>query len=353
MSSDIESVDNFAQWAHALWHGCRVIRPSAALRAVALTASALAALLGTAFVVLNVWPDLQQTRIVLVLVAAFIPYGVVVWALATLGFAFGGRRRLVRALAVPCLAALLLQISWTQPYWPHAAPAASGSSLRVLSVNLHFGKADPLDLAAVLAAEKPDVVVLMEIQAPILDSLRSSGALEPFPYGVGRAPLGYARNGFESDEGTGVLSRTPLTQLERLDTPNGQYVVSVQRPEGEVTVIAGRPRSVLLGMAGWVDDFAALTDAAIRYDTGPLIVAGDLNATRELAPFRRLLDAGLIDAAAQSGVGWLPTFSAQAIAPLITIDHIMGNSRVTARAIRTFRLGGTDHLGLVADLVVA
>jgi endonuclease/exonuclease/phosphatase (EEP) superfamily protein YafD len=333
-----------------VWHGGRVIHPTRALR-LAVAASTLLATLGTCFVVLNLWPDLQQARVILVLLAAFIPYGVLAWGLAALGFAVGGRRRIVRAFALPCLAAMLLQVWWTQPYWPHAAPAASGSTLRVLSLNLNFGKADPAELAGVLSAERPDVVVLLEVQVPILESLTKLGALASYTYSVGNAPLGFAIDGFESDQGTYVLSRTPLAQLERLDTPNGQYVVRVQRPGGDVAVIAARPRNVLLGIAGWVDDYAALTDAVGRYSTSPLVVAGDLNATHELAPFRRLLAVGLTDAAAQSGVGWLPTYSAEAGVPLIAIDHVLCNSRVTALAIRTFRVGGTDHLGLVADLV--
>jgi len=328
-----------------------VIRPPSAPRIAALVAATLSAVAGTMLVVLYLWPSLQEYRGGLVLLAAFIPYGVIAWAIATLGFAVGGRRRLVRALALPCLASLLLQVSWTAPYWPHAAPTASGDPMRILSLNVNFGKADPSGLTAVLAAERPDVVVLLEIQVPLVESLAKTGALDAFPYRVGNAPAGYVANGFESDEGTYVLSRTPLAQLERLPTPNGQYVLRVQRPGGYVTLIAARPRNVLLGMAGWVDDYATLTEAAGRYRTDRLVVAGDLNATRELEPFRRLLGVGLTDAAAQSGAGWLPTYPADAIAPLIAIDHVLCNPRVTARTLRAFRVGGTDHLGLVADLV--
>jgi endonuclease/exonuclease/phosphatase (EEP) superfamily protein YafD len=44
---------------------------------------------------------------------------------------------------------------------------------------------------------------------------------------------------------------------------------------------------------------------AIEQTRGPQVVAGDLNATRDHAPFRRLLDAGLVDAAdAQGWSAW-------------------------------------------------
>jgi len=38
--------------------------------------------------------------------------------------------------------------------------------------------------------------------------------------------------------------------------------------------------------------------------------------------------------------------------PLIAIDHVLVNRYVSASAVWTWRLAGTDHLGLTARLVL-
>lgn len=322
-------------------------------RALGLTLATACAAAGSLWMILDRLPNLQYTRVQIAKFAAFVPYGVLAWLLAAALFLSLGRRWF-RLLALPCAVALAVQASWLTPYLPHAAPTASGSPLRLLSVNVNFGKADPDQLADRLRSERPDVVVLLEIQQPLLDALAADGVAADYPYSVGNVPPGWSAVGHESDEGTLVLSRTPVRELERLPTPNGQYVVSVERSGGPVTVIAARPRNVLLGMAGWRGDSAEVARAASAHPHEPLVVAGDFNAVREHATMRPLAALGLRDAAEESGAGWVPTYPSndEALPPLITIDHILVGDKVTATALRSFPLFGTDHRGLVADLVV-
>ena len=104
--------------------------------------------------VLYLRPDLQLASRWLAMLASFIPYGVVAWLMAAVLFVTLGRRRL-KVLALPALVALAFQVAWTQPYWPHAAPAASGDRLRVMSLNMKYGKADPDQVTAEINREQP------------------------------------------------------------------------------------------------------------------------------------------------------------------------------------------------------
>lgn len=311
----------------------------------------LCALLGSTLLVLHYVPALHDSGTLCVLAASFIPYGALAWlgAAALVAAATTGRPRLL--LVGATVTALGFQAAPLIHYLPHSAPTASNRVVRVLSINLNFGKVDASSLAGVIERERPDVIVLLEVQQPILDALDASGHLADFRYRLGNVPPGYASAGFESDEGTFVLSRTPMTELEKLPTPNGQYVVSVQRPNGDVTLIAARPRNALLGMRGWLGDHELLAAAASRHLQQPLIVVGDFNATLEHSTMRRLTALGLTDAADASGRGWLPTYPAgRAIPPMIAIDHLLTNAALTSTDARAFDLPGSDHLGLVVDV---
>lgn len=321
-------------------------------RTAGLTSGVLLALAGCGFVILRIAPETQYLGRWGVILAGFIPLGIAAWLGAAAAFVLAGRR-VTTALAVASLAAVVLQVSWIVPYWPHSAPAAAGDRLRLLTLNTEFGKVSPAPLAAVIQAEAPDVVVLNEVQQPLLDELTALGVLAPYTHRVGEAPAGYVSTGVESGEGTVVLSRTPLLDAQQLDGANKQYRVTVRLDDASVTLIAGHPRNPLLGVDQWRADLSALTTVARAHAGDDLVVAGDLNAVVEHAPLVELMSTGLTDAAASSGSGWLPTYPADlGIPPVIAIDHVLVGGRVSATGLRTVTLPGTDHRGLIAHLVI-
>ena len=64
-----------------------------------------------------------------------------------------------------------------------------------------------------------------------------------------------------------------------------------------------------------------------------------------------LYRGGLKSATDVAGGGWLPTYPANSrVPPLLPIDHVLINDRLTATEVGTFRLRGTDHLGLQVTL---
>ena len=85
---------------------------------------------------------------------------------------------------------------------------------------------------------------------------------------------------------------------------------------------------------------------------GAVVIAGDLNSTTDMRPFRRLLRDGYRDAAEQSGAGIEPTFPADwRLPPFIAIDHILTRG-CTATSLRTMKIPGSDHRGLLATVMI-
>lgn len=314
-----------------------------------------ASVAGAAWVLLALDPARQLGGRAVVMFASFIPYGTLAWLFVAVVLLVIGRRRW-RLLALPAAALLILQASWTTPYWPGAAPSPTGEPFRLVSLNMRYGKADAQQLARHLAETRPDVVVLLEYSDAAEEQLSAAGVLAGYPHRVGTSVPGWAKAGYESPSGTMVLSRHPAALVQTLPTGMGQHVIRIHRPAGELTLVAAHPSNMLPGVDTWLRDAETLTEAVVPLvDQGPLVVAGDLNAVPEHATYRRLLQrTGLRDAAQQAGTGWRPTFPANdVVPPLLAIDHVLVNDRVSAQVVRTFHVDGTDHLGLYAELSVS
>jgi endonuclease/exonuclease/phosphatase family metal-dependent hydrolase len=85
-----------------------------------------------------------------------------------------------------------------------------------------------------------------------------------------------------------------------------------------------------------------------------VVVAGDLNADRDHAAFRGLLDAGLTDVHDALGRGLARTFPDGM--PVLQLDHVLvrdgAGGRLTPLEVREVQVPGSDHLGVLADLAV-
>lgn len=329
-------------------------RRSGVLRRLAVILAWAAGLVGSTLVVLAAAPDLQLVARQMAMLAAFIPYGVLAWAFATV-VVLTGRRRATRALALVTGGLLVLQVAWTHPYWPHDSPAipAEAERLTVMTLNAYYGRASAPDLVAAATRARSDVVVLNEITAEAWADLAAAGWVEELPYHAGE-PGG----AWESD-GIMVFSRLPLTPHDAPPLTDPALVVDVATPAGPVTIVAVHIANPWLGFPDWRADHESLRGFLAARGTDGLLVVGDLNAVREHEPMARLRELGLTDAAEQSGAGWLPTYPAQSLygpfagvpyPSLIAIDHVLVGPGLAASQAQAFRVAGTDHRGLVAEV---
>jgi endonuclease/exonuclease/phosphatase (EEP) superfamily protein YafD len=227
-----------------------------------------------------------------------------------------------------------------------------GVELRFLSANLREGKADPGRLVS-LAREHADVLSFQELTRREVDRLSAAGLDATFPYRW----LDASDGAF----GVGVWSRFPMHTTKRIGEG---YVMAFISAQLQVPGMSEDPTVVVVHMPGpwpWpIDDWRrdlrrlphTLLEVAEVAGSGAVVVAGDLNSTMDMRPFRALLRNGYRDAAEQSGAGILPTFPADWRLPaFLALDHILTRS-CTAMSLRTIMLPGSDHRALVATVKI-
>ncbi len=308
------------------------------------TAALLPSLTGT---VLRLAPPRDDAT---ALLAAFIPYALVGYALAAVAFALAlpwrGRRRGVAALLLLSVTGLGLHAAWMVPFFVPDGRSAGPPSFTLLSLNMYKGNADPDQLLA--QASSADVVVLLEATPGALAGLAERRWLDRFPYAAGGA------DSVQSD--TVIYSRFPLSDSALLgSTSFQQWVTTVQTPStGAVRLIAVHPCNPYCGRGLWASEHAALAQVAAADLGQPLVMAGDFNAVDDHGPMLDLRRLGMQSATDIIGAGWLPTYPAnRPFPPLLPIDHVLLDDQLTATSIRTVRVEGTDHLGLLTTLAEA
>jgi len=85
--------------------------------------------------------------------------------------------------------------------------------------------------------------------------------------------------------------------------------------------------------------------------TGPMIVAGDFNATQWTSAFSQMEKVGQLRHA-RRGHGILPSWPSKLFILLVPIDHILVNNNVGVDSVHTRTPIGSDHYPVVADLVI-
>jgi endonuclease/exonuclease/phosphatase (EEP) superfamily protein YafD len=290
---------------------------------------------------------LPITHDVVLVTAAFSPYLMLCAPVSVVLLALA-RRWILAVVAVGLMVATLsVQVPL---YRGSDAVETTGVGLRVISANLHEGEADPGYLVR-SAREQADVIAFQELTPHEVDRLSAAGLDATFPYRW--------LDPRDGASGVGVWSRLPMHAAKRI----GGYTFALVSAQIRVTGISIDPTVLVAHVAGpWpIDDWrrdldqlpVTLLEAAEQTGRGSVIVAGDLNSTTDMRPFRDLLRNGYRDAAMQSGAGIRPTFPADwTLPPLIAIDHILTRS-CTATSLRTIKIPGSDHRGLAARVMLA
>lgn len=322
------------------------VAPVRRFQPLLVTLGILALLPGLAATALRLFPPADDGP---ALLASFIPYGLFGYVVAApflvaaLLRARGGRPALIVIVGL-CLAGLTYQLSTVVGMFvPNGRPATT-APFTLISLNMRNGLADPAGLAR--QAARADIVVLVEATPSGVARLERYGWSERFRYGAGTTE--------ENDTGSVIFSRFPLTDSEALPRSSFlQWAATAEVPDmGPVRILAVHPCNPYCGNNNWAKEHAQLRAVVAAQREGlPLILAGDFNAINDHGPMMALRRDGLRSATDVAGGGWLPTYPAnRRIPPLLPIDHVYINSRLTATSVGTFRVGGTDHFGLQVTL---
>lgn len=242
---------------------------------------------------------------------------------------------------------------------PRAGTDAAGPTVRVMTINALAQNDSARGLIDALLESDADVVMLNEPSRALLASLRADPEINE----------AYPHNTLVHNAGPGfrfMLSRHPLLErasgfgaiwpeVRQLLGPHGQRVARVETPAGPFVFVGvqlrspRRPDRWAAGNEQARD--LALGLAEVRSSTLlPVIVAGDFNASPTGRRSREL--------AARAGLRRVKPLLARggtypAGAPIpAAIDGFMVSEGVRVRRWWTVPLPGSDHRGVIADLVL-
>jgi endonuclease/exonuclease/phosphatase (EEP) superfamily protein YafD len=281
----------------------------------------------------------------LVPLISFTPF-VVVAAAAVAAIALLLRRRTPALIAAVAALALAVVVAPRALGGPTEPKAAVGPTLRVLTINMHFGEASAPAVVALAQRLHVDVLSVQELTPELVVRLDRAGLGELMPHFV-LAPE-------ERGAGTGLYARVPLRTLPRPVGTHNVLATAAARIPGApaiqlVAVHTAAPHRDAVGV--WDADLHALPPAE---PDGPLrVLAGDFNATLDHADLRRVIDTGYEDAAAVVGAGLHGTWpEGRRIPPAVIIDHVLADARCGVRAVSVHTIPGTDHRAVFAELVL-
>ncbi|MET9057263.1 endonuclease/exonuclease/phosphatase family protein [Streptomyces antibioticus] len=241
---------------------------------------------------------------------------------------------------------VLALLAWcVRPYGPGGEPGGPAlARLRVLTSNVEFGWATGA-LIPLIRSTGPDIVFVQECEYTCQARLkREVGGAYPY------------RSAVEGGTSVGsvILSRFPLTSAAGVPGRMGMPGAVADVDGHAVRLQLAHPKPPLPRQVSlWKEELGRLRAFAARHDDGPLVLAGDFNASQDHAAFRRILDTGLRDAARLSGAGREPSWPSDTAPPFgAQIDHVLVSEEFSASRARFLDPAGTDHRSLLVDLTL-
>lgn len=230
------------------------------------------------------------------------------------------------------------------PPSPEAAslPSSPPDRWKLLMVNIHFDNRDLAPLLALIEAESPDVIGILELSPRAAAALAGLGTSYPVNQLTPR----------DDPFGIGLWSRLPGAHIEAasvppLDLPTLRLHWNTAQ-SGSVWLV--HPFPPIGGEAtAWRDVQLAYLATQLRGD-GDAILAGDLNTTPWSAAYRRLrLVSGLQDSSAGRWPRptWFGPNLAQVLA--IPIDHVLHGDAWRVLGHRVGPDVGSDHRPVIVE----
>jgi endonuclease/exonuclease/phosphatase (EEP) superfamily protein YafD len=228
---------------------------------------------------------------------------------------------------------------------PQPAAAADSSRLRVASLNLWYENSQIEAVGDVLGALDVDVIVFTEYTREHQAALEASPLAGDFSYRTERRVL--------EATGVGVWSRFPIGTQNDLADSDDSIEVGVRGPDGDVRIVAMHLPTPISDFGAWRSELAAAARIG-RTTDGPTLLIGDLNSSFWHPDFRRVLDAGFVDAHAAAGKGFSTSWPTDRwFPPFVRLDHALTTGGLVSTDVDDFDVPGSDHRGLVVTVAPA
>ena len=257
-------------------------------------------------------------------------------------------------------------------HWSMQTPPATGRGLRMMTCNAKYGARDSAELLREIVRHEPDLVMLQDavgaLQGPPGVFFRTWNVRSFGQYVIAsRLPLSAAEVRWAA---TG-LGRSAVLRCQvdlggravilynvHFQSPRNSLNAFRTDPDGEWQLreaIGGLEQSARVRL-----EQARALRGFVEGETGPVIVAGDLNAPDASRVVGTLREAGLRDAFGTGGRGYgysYGHFLLQHRVPWLNlswmrIDHIMTSSRIRAWRCWVGTRKASDHRPVIADLAL-
>lgn len=244
-----------------------------------------------------------------------------------------------------CIIINLVEIMpWYLPQ-PAFAATTPGQQLRVFHFNVLTSNQQYADVISLVREEKPDVAVFVEVSVPWAQELKALS--DTFPYSFGHQDnIGF---------GSAIYSKFPLenTAIKAFSTGRKTLFADVEFQGKIVSMLLAHP-NIPLKDSSFSDrnqHLAGLGEYAAQVKN-PLVVVGDFNITMWSPFYKNMVKTGGLRNA-RSGFGVLPTWPTFMPLLYIPIDHLLVTKEIAVSKVHTGRNVGSDHLPLIADLLIA
>ncbi len=236
-------------------------------------------------------------------------------------------------------------------------PDPARPAIRVMTFNVNYGLEGDAATIEAIRRGAADVIVLQETTRGWETALRRS-------FGDELSEISFVHAGGAG--GLALLSRYPIVEEEIIDPPEGGWFPAwrliLETPLGRVQLLAVHLRPPISDggsvVSGYLSTPSVRADEIAAYERRldpdlPTIVLGDFNENEDGRAIGRLRARGmrsvhdeLIDTRTwrwQTSVGEITS----------TLDHVVYDERLRPIAARVIEAGRSDHLPVVADLVLA
>ena len=243
---------------------------------------------------------------------------------------------------------------------PTAGPA--GKTLRVLSYNIHHaegtdGKLDVARIAGVIKAARPDLVAVQEVDRNTTRTKNVDQAAELARLTGLHGEFARAIDLQGGAYGQAILSRWPLKAVKTHVLPGKKGQETRIAVEAKVEPGGGRPALTFVGTHFQHDDPAIREEQAARVNelfgsaAGPIILAGDLNATPDSKPMKLIAEKWSFATAPDKGLLTIP-----ARGPRRQIDFVLFRPADRFRVVEAKVIAepvASDHRPVLAVLAWA
>ena len=295
-------------------------------------------ILGSATVLYLRWQPVD--RVILVALVALTPFLAVALAPAAV-IAWFSRSTILRVGTAAVVGVYLFTVSPVDAVIG-CGPERSESSITIMTANIFVEGGDPVGIADQVRTVNPDVLFLQEADDDFLHPFEDQPELDPWSY----------RSHLADDAPKGVAliwSKWPLTNMD--NSPLDVYKsvqATVSLPSGDVVLESVHLTSPTDG-SGISEWYRELRGLAARSPDGPMIIAGDFNATEDHAPFREVLAGGWTDVHDNKGCGLDQTWPTTTLPfPVMRLDHVLVSDHFDVLSTDVIAIEGSDHLSVVS-----